>query len=111
VKGKGASVDTEQRVPAQYLHVPVLDVEGPVGSYGRGVDGRFVVGSICDCEVGQSGDADGRRLDDGGHKNRFWLWGSVGFGWRGLRGLWFDTCVKTRGGGGRPSQLRSRIGL
>ena len=85
---------TEECVPAQYFRVPILEVEGLVWSYGRGVDGMLLVRSIwddgvdrmlvsrgirgggvdwrlvigrriCDREVGQSGNADGWRLCDG----------------------------------------------
>jgi hypothetical protein len=69
VEGQDAGVDTEQCVPAQHFHVPVLEVEGLMRGYGRGVDGRLVIRSICDREVGQSGDADGWRLSDGRCRN------------------------------------------
>ena len=72
-------MDTEESVPAQHFRVPVLKVEGVVWNYGRGVDERFVIGrifergvggssairSIGDREVGERGDADGRRPSDG----------------------------------------------
>jgi len=45
-KDGDAFVDAEQRVPTQYLHVPILEVEGAVGNYGCRVDGRFVIGKI-----------------------------------------------------------------
>jgi len=53
--------------------------------YGRRVDGGLVVRGICDCEVGQSGDADGRRVSDRRSRNRVRLRGRDWFGWRGLR--------------------------
>ena len=66
-------MDAEECIRAQHFHVPVLDVEGVMLSYRRGVDkklfvrsircrgvdGKFVVGSIGGGEVGQGGDADG----------------------------------------------------
>ena len=52
MEGQDAGVDTEQGVPTQHLHVAVLEVESGVGGYGRGVDGRLVVGNVCDGEVG-----------------------------------------------------------
>jgi hypothetical protein len=67
-------VDTEQRIPAQHFHVPVLEVECLMPGCGHGVidgrpvvrntgvDGRLVIGSICDREVGQGGNAEGRRM-------------------------------------------------
>jgi hypothetical protein len=109
VEGQDTGVYTEQCVPAQHFHVPVLEVEGLVldddrGVVGRrlivrstcdrGVDGRLVIKSICDREVGQSGDADGRRLSDrryGDHD--IWLWGGARFEWRRLRDLGFEISV------------------
>ena len=72
-------MDTEECVPAQYFDVPVIKVEGFMWGRGRGVDrkfiirsiwdrgvdGRLVIGGICDGEVGQRGDAGGRRMSDG----------------------------------------------
>ena len=52
MEGQDAGVNTEQRVSAQNLHVAILEVENGVGSYGCGVDGRFVVGNVGDGEVG-----------------------------------------------------------
>jgi len=51
-------MDAEQRVATQHFNVPVLEVEGIVRGYGRGVDSRLVVGGICSGEVGQAGDAE-----------------------------------------------------
>jgi hypothetical protein len=135
--------------PAQHFHAPVLKIEGFMRGYGYGVDGRLVVRSICDrgvegrlvirciCdrEVGQSGDADGRRLGDGRCTGTVSVsrvaTDSSGGGW-GIRGsgsplgsprdvgtgvaagpFWFvpvgfDLLVVNTGGGGRPSQPRSR---
>ena len=42
--------------------------------FGCGVDGRLIIGGICDREIGQSSDADGRRLSDGGFWNCTWAW-------------------------------------
>jgi len=65
-------VDTEEGVPAQHFHVPILEVEGFMQSRYRwvngrlvekgGVDGGLIIRRICDREVGQSGNADGWRL-------------------------------------------------
>ena len=52
VEGQYAGVDTEQRVPTQYLHVPVFEVESPVECYGRRISWRFVIRCVCDGEVG-----------------------------------------------------------
>jgi hypothetical protein len=53
VEGQDASVDTEQRVSAQHLHIPVLEVEGLVQGGDRGVaNGGLDVRSICDHSVG-----------------------------------------------------------
>ena len=79
VEEQDGSVDAEECAPAQRFHVPVLEVEGLMWSYGRkvdenlligsiwdrGVDGGFVVRGVCNREVGESCDADGRRLSDG----------------------------------------------
>ena len=79
----------EQCVIVQRFHVPVLEVEGLVqgggrgvvdgrlvvgSTFDRGIDGRLVIRSICDRGVGQSGDADGRRLSGRKHRNHdIWL--------------------------------------
>ena len=88
MEGQCADVDTEERVPAQYFNVPVVEVEGFMRSRGRGVDrkivirsiwdrgidGRFIIGGICDGEVGQSGDAGGWGMSDGsGGRRRNWV--------------------------------------
>ena len=52
VEGQDTGVDTEQRVPAQHFHTVIFEVERAVGDYGRGVNRRLVVRTICDCEVG-----------------------------------------------------------
>ena len=80
---------TEEGVSTQHSHVPVLEIEGSMRNYGRGidgglviggncdcgVDGRFVIRNVCDGEVGQTGSADGRRVSDGSNgKRRNWVW-------------------------------------
>ena len=104
-------MNTEERVPAQHFDVPVVEVEGIMQIYGRrvdgrlvigsvcyrGVDGRLVIGGICDCEVGQSGDADGRRLSDGSDgrcRNCVRLWNGDRFERRVLRELRFEISVR-----------------
>ena len=73
-------MDAEKCVPAQDFDVPVLEVESFMWGYGRGfyvrfiirsacdrrVDGRFAIGGVCNGEVGQSGNADGWRLNEEG---------------------------------------------
>ena len=54
---KDARVDTEEGVPTQHFHAPILEVEGAIGGYGRGIDGQLVIRSICNGEVGQIGNA------------------------------------------------------
>ena len=54
---KDACVDTEEGIRTQHFHIPILEVEGVMGGYGRGIGERFVIGGICDCEVGQTGHA------------------------------------------------------
>ena len=78
-------MDTEQCVLAQHFDVPVLEVEGPMRGHDRRVDGRLVVKSICDGEVGQSGDTYGWGVGDGSHGMWVCLWGGNRFRWRGLR--------------------------
>ena len=51
-------MDTEEGAPTQHFHVPIVEVEGVMGSYGRGVGESLVIRSICDGEVGQTGNAD-----------------------------------------------------
>jgi len=58
-------MDAEQCVPTQHFDVPVFEVEDVMGGYGCEVDGRLVIRSICDREVGQSSDAAGWRLSGG----------------------------------------------
>jgi hypothetical protein len=76
VEGQDAGVDTEQCILVQRFHVPVLEVEGLVQGGDRGVvDGRLVIRSISDREIGQSGNADGRRLSGRRRRNHdIWLW-------------------------------------
>jgi hypothetical protein len=56
VEGQDGGVDTEEYVPAQHFHVPVVEVEGLMENYGRGVDERLVRRRTCDCG------ADGRSV-------------------------------------------------
>lgn len=72
------SVDTEDCLPAQHLHVYVLDikksprshlfflmeVEGFIPSYSHGVDGRFVVSGVDGRKARQGGNADGSGVTD-----------------------------------------------
>ena len=51
VEEQDGSVDAEECAPAQRFHVPVLEVEGLVWSYGRKVDENLLIGSIWDREV------------------------------------------------------------
>ena len=51
MEGQDAGVNTEERVSAQHFDVPILEIELVMGSYGCGVDGRLVIGSICNGEV------------------------------------------------------------
>ena len=81
-------MDTEERLPTQPFHVPVLEVEGLMPNYSRGVDKklvvrsifgygideRFIIVGICDREIGQSSDADGWRLSDGSFWCCTWAW-------------------------------------
>ena len=90
---KDACVNTEEGVSTQNFHVPILKVEGAVGSYDRGVCGRLVIRSICNGEVGQSGNADGRRLGDGGFGGCFSLRDGDRFERRGLKDLRFGVYV------------------
>ena len=104
-------MDTEQRVPAQHLHVPVLEVEDPMGGYDRGFDGRLIIKDIRDGEVGQSGDGYGRKLGDRSHGIWVCFWSSVRFGWRGLglRDLRFE--ILTRKSQGCDDSSRSGVFL
>ena len=103
-------MNTEECVPAQHFCVPVFEVEGLMRSRGcevsgklivrnlrvRGVSGRFVIGGICDGEVGQSGNTDGRRVSDGNdgrRRNRVWLSNGDRFEWRGLGDLRFEVLI------------------
>ena len=53
MEGQDGGVDAEQYVLAQHFHVPVVEVEGLVRGYGRGViDRMLVIGGICDRQVG-----------------------------------------------------------
>ena len=51
-------MDTEERVPAQHFHIPVVEIKGLVRSCGRSVDRKFVIGRIRGHEVEQCSDAD-----------------------------------------------------
>ena len=46
-----ASVDAEQRIPAQHFHIPVLEVECIMRNHGCEVDWRFVIRGVRDGEV------------------------------------------------------------
>ena len=113
-------MDAEKHVPAQDFDVPVLEVEDLMRGYDRWVNGRLVIRSVCDrgidvrfvirgiCnrEVGQSGDADGRRLNGGSYgrcRDCIWLWNSNRFGWRRLRDLEFEISVRESEGCGNGS--------
>ena len=81
-----AGVDTEQRIPAQHFHIPILEVEGVMGSRISGVDWRrFVIRGVRDGEVGETGDAYGWRFGGRSYRDCFYFWGSDQIGWRGLR--------------------------
>ena len=60
-------MDTEQCAPTQHFYVSVLEVEGPMRDYDRGIDERLFIRSIRDNEVGQIGDTYGWRLGNGSH--------------------------------------------
>ena len=77
-------MNTEQCVPAQYFHIPVVDVEGVMRDRGCGVDWRFVIRGVCDGEVGETGDAYGRRSGNRSYRDYIYFWGSDRIGWRGL---------------------------
>ena len=79
MEGQDCGVDTEEGIPTQHFHVTIFEVEGLMrdhrcrverkvvigGIRDRGGDRRLVIGSIRDRKIGESSDADGRRLDDG----------------------------------------------
>ena len=65
-----------------------------MGSCDRGVDWRLVIRSVCNREVGESGDADGWRLCDRRYGNRIVLRGSDWFEWRGLKDLEFEVSAR-----------------
>ena len=90
---KDARVNTEECVPAQHFDVPVLEVQGLMGNNGRGVGGRLVIRGIRNREIGEGGNADGRRLGYGRRRNCFSLWCGNRIGYRVLRDLRFETCV------------------
>ena len=90
---KDARVDTEERVPAQDFDVPIFEVEGVMGGYCHGVGGRLVVRGIRNREIGEGGNADGRRLGYGRCRNCFWLRCGNRFGNRVLMDLRFETSV------------------
>ena len=72
----------EQDVVTQHFDVPVLKVEGVMGMYSRGFEGRLVVKGVCDREVGQSGDADGWGLWNKRSRDCARLWRDGWFEWR-----------------------------
>jgi hypothetical protein len=85
----------EQYVLTQHFHVPIVEAEGLVRGCGRGVVGRMlVIEGIRDREVGQSCDADGRRMSDRRSGNPgVRLWGGDRFEWRKLKDLGFGIPV------------------
>ena len=78
-------MDTEQRIPAQHFHISILEVEGVMRSHGCGIDRGFVGGGVCNGEVWETSDADGRRLGNGSYGDRVHFWGGDWIEWRGLR--------------------------
>ena len=80
MEGQNAGVETEEGVPAQHFDVSILEEEGVMGRYCCRVDGGLVVRSVYHREVGQSGNANGRRVSDGGFV-KFWFPGGE-YGWR-----------------------------
>ena len=90
---KNACVHTEERVPAEHFDVPIFEVEGIMGGYGRGVGGRLVIRGIRNREIREGGNADGWRLGYGRRRNFFSLWCGNRIGNRVLRDLRFETCV------------------
>ena len=110
MEGQDGGVDAEGRVTTQHFHVSVLEIEGFVWNHGHGVDGELlvrgicdgganggvVIGNVCGREVGESGDADGRRVSDGGDRgcrNYVRLWDGDRFELRRLRGARFGISV------------------
>ena len=108
-------MDTEERVPAQHFHIPVLEVEGFMCSHGSRVGGKLlvrsicnhqvdglVIGNVCGGEVREGCDADGRRMGDRGCTNYVRLSDDDRFGWRGLKDPRFEIAVdKPEGRGNR----------
>ena len=72
MEGQDGGVDAKERVPAQYFHTVVFEVENLMRDHGhrvirkvviggisdRRIDGRLVAGGICGREVRKSGDTD-----------------------------------------------------
>ena len=87
-------VGAEQYVLAQHFNVHVLGVEGVMGSYSREFDGRLIIRVVCDREVGQSGDAGGRRLSDGRYRTRVSLRACDGFKRTVLRELRIEVSLR-----------------
>ena len=120
MEGQCADVDTEERVPTQYFDIPVVEVESLmwgcsrgvnrkffIGSiFDRGVDGRLIIGGICNGEIGQSGDTDGRGMSGGsGGRRRNWarLWSGNRYWRRGLEDLRLGVSVRKSQGCGNGS--------
>ena len=106
-------MNTEEYVPAHYFHIAIFEVERFMWSYGRGVGVKLIVSGIWDRgvdlglvirnirnrEVGESGDACGRRMSGGRCRNRICLWdgersewgrlSDLRFEWRGSRDMGF----------------------
>jgi len=59
MEGQDAGMDPEEGSLAWDFNVSVIDIEGSIGSYGRGVSGGLVIRNVCNCEVRQSGKAEG----------------------------------------------------
>jgi hypothetical protein len=90
---KDAGVNTEESVPAQDFDVPIFEVEGVMGGYSSGVGGMLVIRGIRNREIGEGGNADGRRVGYGRRRNCFGLWYDNRFWYRVLKDLRFETCA------------------
>ena len=70
----------------------------------RGVNGKFIIGCICDREVGQSGDTDGWRVSDGRCRSGICLRACSGFERRLMRDLRFEVSLGKSQGCGNGSR-------
>ena len=104
-------MNAEQYVPAQYFHIPILEVEGVMMSHGCGVGWGFVVGGVRNGEIGETGDAYGRRLGEGSYGDCVCFWNGDWIKWRwlGPRDLRFE--ILTRKSQGCDNWSRSGIFL